>query len=49
MELGDNDLLDLHLARKTLAQVSPELDRADMREVLSQLRDNRRKGKNETS
>ncbi len=41
MELGDNDLLDLHLARKTLAQVSPELDRADVREVLSQLRDNR--------
>ena len=41
MELGDNDLLDLHLARKTLAQVSPELDRDDVREVLSQLRDSR--------
>jgi antitoxin CptB len=41
MELGDNDLLDLHLERKTLAQVSPELDRADVREVLSQLRSNR--------
>ena len=41
MELGDNDLLDLHLARKTLPEVSPELDRADVREVLSQLRDNR--------
>ena len=41
MELGDNDLLDLHLSRKTLPEVSPELDRADVREVLSQLRDNR--------
>ena len=41
MELGDNDLLDLHLERKTLAQVNPELDRADVREVLSQLRNNR--------
>ena len=41
MDLSDNDLLDLHLARKTLAQVSPELDRADVREVLSQLRNNR--------
>ena len=41
MDLSDNDLLDLHLSRKTLAQVSPELDRADVREVLSQLRNNR--------
>lgn len=41
MDLSDNDLLDLHLSRKTLAQVSPELDRADVREVLSKLRDNR--------
>ncbi|MDR3454422.1 MAG: succinate dehydrogenase assembly factor 2 [Rhodoferax sp.] len=41
MDLSDNDLLDLHLSRKTLAQVSPELDRADVREVLNQLRDNR--------
>ncbi|OOG52074.1 succinate dehydrogenase assembly factor 2 [Polaromonas sp. C04] len=41
MDLSDNDLLDLHLSRKTLAQVSPELDRADVLEVLNQLRDNR--------
>lgn len=40
MELGDNDLLDLHLARKSLAQVSTELDRDDVREVLSMLREN---------
>ncbi len=38
MELGDNDLLDLHLDRKTLAQVSPELDRDDVREVLCMLK-----------
>lgn len=39
MELGDNDLLDLHLARKTLAQVDADLDRDDVREVLNMLRD----------
>lgn len=39
MELSDNDLLDLHLARKTLAQVDTELDRDDVREVLSMLRE----------
>jgi antitoxin CptB len=39
MELSDNDLLDLHLARKTLAQVDAELDRDDVREVLSMLRE----------
>jgi antitoxin CptB len=38
MELSDNDLLDLHLARQTLAQVSTELDREDVREVLCMLR-----------
>ncbi len=38
MELSDNDLLDLHLARKTLAQVNTDLDRADVSEVLSMLR-----------
>ena len=38
MELSDNDLLDLHLARKTLAQVDADLDRADVSEVLSMLR-----------
>jgi antitoxin CptB len=26
MDLSDHDLLDLHLGRKSLAQVSPELD-----------------------
>ena len=38
MELSDNDLLDVHLARKTLAQVEPALDRADVHEVLNMLR-----------
>jgi antitoxin CptB len=41
MELGDHDLLDLQLARKTLAQVSPALDNAEMRDVLNLLRENR--------
>ena len=41
MDLSDNDLLDVHLARKTLDQVQAELDRADVREVLSMLRENR--------
>ena len=45
MELGDNDLLDLHLARKSLADldgVVPELclDNDDVREVLNMLRKN---------
>ena len=38
MELGDNDLLDLHLSRKPLAQVAPELDRPEVREVLEMLK-----------
>jgi antitoxin CptB len=38
MDLSDNDLLDLHLARKPLAEVAPELDREDVREVLKMLR-----------
>ena len=41
MDLSDNDLLDLHLARKTLAQVDAGLERDDVREVLSMLRENR--------
>jgi antitoxin CptB len=41
MDLSDNDLLDLHLARKTLVDISAELDRDDVREVLSMLRENR--------
>ncbi|MFT6589977.1 MAG: antitoxin CptB [Rhodoferax sp.] len=38
MELSDNDLLDLHLARKTIAQVDTDLDRDDVREVLNMLK-----------
>jgi len=41
MELSDHDLLDLHLARKTLAEVSPSLDSEHVREVLTMLRENR--------
>jgi antitoxin CptB len=41
MDLSDNDLLDVHLARKTSAQVNPDLERADVAEVLSMLRENR--------
>ena len=41
MDLSDNDLLDLHLGRKPLAQVSPELDRAEVQEVLKMLRETR--------
>ena len=39
MDLSDNDLLDLHLARKSLAQVDLTLDRADVSEVLNMLRE----------
>ena len=39
MSLSDNDLLDVQLARKTLAQVEPHLDRDDVQEVLSMLRE----------
>jgi antitoxin CptB len=38
MDLSDNDLLDLNLARKSLAQVDAELDRDEVREILSMLR-----------
>ena len=38
MTLSDNDLLDLHLGRKPLAEVAPELDREEVREVLHMLR-----------
>jgi antitoxin CptB len=37
MELSDNDLLDLHLARKSLAQVDANLVRDDVSEVLNML------------
>ncbi len=39
MDLSDNDLLDVHLARKSLAQVDTQLDRADVHEVLKMLRE----------
>ena len=38
MNLSDNDLLDLHLARKEIGAVNAELDRPEIREVLSMLR-----------
>ncbi len=41
MDLSDNDLLDLHLGRKPLAEVAPALDcEADVHEVLIMLRKN---------
>jgi antitoxin CptB len=40
MDLSDNDLLDVHMARKSLSQVAAPLDREDVREVLSMLRKN---------
>lgn len=39
MALSDNDLLDVHLARKSLSQVDAELDREDVREVVNMLRE----------
>ena len=39
MELSDNDLLDLHLARSEIGSVNAELDRPEVREVLSMLRE----------
>jgi antitoxin CptB len=38
MDLSDNDLLDLHLARKSLGQVDSALDTHEVREVLNMLR-----------
>jgi antitoxin CptB len=38
MDLSDNDLLDLHLARKVLADIDGSLDRTDVQEVLNMLR-----------
>lgn len=38
MSLGDRDLLDLQLARKSVAQIDPELDCTDTHEVLAMLR-----------
>ena len=39
MDLSDNDLLDVNLARKSLAQVDAQLDREDVREILTMLRE----------
>ena len=39
MNLSDNDLLDLHLARKEIAAVNAGLDRPEVREVLRMLRE----------
>jgi antitoxin CptB len=41
MDLSDNDLLDLHLGRKPLSEVDTGLDRNDVQEVLSMLRETR--------
>jgi len=41
MDLSDNDLLDLFLARKSLAQMEASLDRADLREILTMVRETR--------
>ena len=38
MDLSDSDLLDLHLGRKTLAQLGPDLLQDDVCEVLSMLK-----------
>lgn len=38
MGLGDRDLLDLQLARKSLGQIDTALDRTDTREILAMLR-----------
>ncbi len=39
MDLSDNDLLDLHLARRALADVDAGLDDPDVVEVLAMLRE----------
>jgi antitoxin CptB len=38
MDLSDNDLLDLHLSRKTLAQVRPDFDTPDIQTILGMLK-----------
>jgi antitoxin CptB len=38
MDLSDNDLLDVQLARKSLTQVDAALDTEDVREILKMLR-----------
>ena len=44
MSLSDNDLLDVTLARKTLAQIDAQLDTAQVREVLKMVREPLLKG-----
>jgi len=39
MDLSDHDLLDIHLARKTLEQVNQDLVRDDVVEIVSKLRE----------
>lgn len=39
MDLSDSDLLDLHLGRKTLAQVDLNLEQDEVREVLNMLKE----------
>jgi len=41
MDLSDNDLLDLFLARKSLVQVEATLDSADLHEILKMVRETR--------
>ena len=41
MDLSDNDLLDLHLARKEIEAVDATLDRPEVHEVLNMLRQTR--------
>lgn len=40
MNLSDNDLLDVHLGRKTIAEVDPELASPAVAEVIHMLRKN---------
>jgi len=44
MDLSDSDLLDLHLGRKTLAQLDANLVQEEVCEVLSMLREKHLKG-----
>jgi antitoxin CptB len=39
MDLSDNDLLDLHLARKSLKEVRPDFDTADIQQILDMLKE----------
>ena len=41
MDLSDNDLLDLFLARKSIVQVEATLDSADFHEILKMVRETR--------